>query len=129
MVINGQSSFEHVTFAGTVYIHTSSTPTFINCNLEGTTYVLTEEQLEEISNNPEVHITGTLLIELTIDGTSHQFIEGMTWEDWVDSEYNTDGAIYISDGLVYSSDGIIGYDDINIYSSDLLLSQDYQVLH
>ena len=53
----------------------------------------------------------------------------MTWEDWVDSEYNTDGAIYISDGLVYSSDGIIGYDYINIYSSDLLLSQDYQVLH
>ena len=53
----------------------------------------------------------------------------MTWEDWVDSEYNTDGAIYISDGLVSSSAGIIRYDDINIYSSDLRLSQDHQVLH
>ena len=62
VVINGQSSFENVTFAGTVYIHTSSTPTFINCVLAGTTYVFTEEQLEEISNNSGVNITGNLLI-------------------------------------------------------------------
>ena len=28
------------------------------------------------------------LISFTIDGTQYQAEEGMTWEDWVNSEYN-----------------------------------------
>lgn len=31
------------------------------------------------------------LISFNIDSTSYQAEEGMTWGDWVDSEYNTDG--------------------------------------
>lgn len=36
------------------------------------------------------------LINFTIAGTSYQAEEGMTWEEWVNSSYNTDG-YYISD--------------------------------
>lgn len=31
------------------------------------------------------------LISFTIDGTEYQAEEGMTWGEWVESEYNTDG--------------------------------------
>ena len=31
------------------------------------------------------------LISFTIDGTSYQAEEGMTWAEWVDSDYNKDG--------------------------------------
>ena len=34
------------------------------------------------------------LISFTIDGTQYQAIEGMTWEQWVESEYNTDGYLF-----------------------------------
>ena len=34
---------------------------------------------------------GVTLITFTIDGTSYQAEEGMTWGEWVDSSYNTDG--------------------------------------
>lgn len=36
------------------------------------------------------------LISFTIDGTTYQAEEGMTWGEWVESDYNTDG--YIVDG-------------------------------
>lgn len=32
------------------------------------------------------------LISFTINGTEHQAVEGMTWAEWCDSEYNTVGA-------------------------------------
>ena len=32
---------------------------------------------------------GNKLITFTIDGTTYQAIDGMTWEEWVNSEYNT----------------------------------------
>lgn len=32
---------------------------------------------------------GATLISFTIDGTSYQAEEGMTWAQWVDSSYNT----------------------------------------
>ena len=39
----------------------------------------------------------TNLISFTIDGTSYQAEEGMTWVDWVASSYNT-GGFYIIEG-------------------------------
>lgn len=33
----------------------------------------------------------TKKINFTIDGTSYEANEGMTWEQWVNSSYNTDG--------------------------------------
>ena len=37
------------------------------------------------------------LIRFTIDGTTYLAEEGMTWGEWVDSEYNTDGFVYVAD--------------------------------
>lgn len=46
------------------------------------------------------------LITFTIDGNEYQAEEGMTWEEWVDSEYNTDGWYYkeYSDGYLVTSE-------------------------
>lgn len=48
----------------------------------------------------------TNLISFTIAGTSYQAEEGMTWEQWVNSSYNT-GGFYVIDGnnFVYFPDG------------------------
>ena len=32
---------------------------------------------------------GNKLITFTIDGTTYQAIDGMTWEQWINSKYNT----------------------------------------
>jgi hypothetical protein len=42
------------------------------------------------------------LISFTINGTSYQAEEGMTWDEWVESEYNTSN-------FVINSDNRIGY--------------------
>ena len=40
------------------------------------------------------------MISFTIAGTSYQAEEGMTWEQWVNSSYNT-GGFYVIDGSTY----------------------------
>ena len=42
-------------------------------------------------------LTSITLITFTIAGTSYQAEEGMTWEQWVNSSYNTDGFICLTD--------------------------------
>lgn len=37
----------------------------------------------------KIPIIESVIISFTIDGTSYQAEEGMTWEQWVDSSYNT----------------------------------------
>ncbi len=45
-------------------------------------------------------VESVTLITFTINGITHQAIEGMTWGDWVDSEYNTIQAVdEKSDGI------------------------------
>jgi hypothetical protein len=46
------------------------------------------------------------LITFTVDGVEYQAEETMTWEEWVNSEYNTDG-FYISNNLTYKGDKFI----------------------
>lgn len=54
----------------------------------------------EFSTRP---IGGATLISFTIDPKAYQAEEGMTWAEWVESEYNTDG--YINSGYrILSSD-------------------------
>lgn len=69
------------------------------------------------------------LITFTISGTSYQAIDGMAWDEWIDSQYNTDG-YYISlervcdktskyvtyDGTAFSNHIII--EGANYYLSD-----------
>jgi hypothetical protein len=59
------------------------------------------------------------LITFTIDGSEYQAEEGMTWADWVNSEYNTDG-YYIGDyDNIYSKDNLFVLEFI--HSSDIIL--------
>ena len=44
------------------------------------------------------------LISFTINGTSYQADEGMTWAEWCESAYNN-GGWFISGTMVCSSDG------------------------
>lgn len=50
-------------------------------------------QDSEASNIVEYTVGGSSanLISFTIDGTAYQAEDGMTWEQWVESSYNTDG--------------------------------------
>lgn len=48
---------------------------------------------------------GASLITFTIKGTQYQAEEGMTWENWINSEYNVDN--YTSDSeYVFTPNGI-----------------------
>lgn len=48
------------------------------------------------------------LIEFTIDDTSYQAEQGMTWQQWVDSSYNTsNGRYFIQDGYLNWTGGSI----------------------
>ena len=49
------------------------------------------------------------LITFTIDGTEYQAEEGMTWADWVDSDYNTVGAT-LENNTVYINGQMIKRD-------------------
>ena len=59
-------------------------------------------------------------ISFTIEGASYQAEEGMTWAEWCESDYNTDGYsstdryIYTSDGFwtVTSGSGFVGGTDL-----------------
>ena len=46
--------------------------------------------------------TGPTLIAFTIDGHTLYAEEGMTWEEWAESEYNTTNLLYSSEGCLYT---------------------------
>lgn len=48
-----------------------------------------ESQLGDINAALDYIINGPKLITFTIDSVEYQAEEGMTWQDWVNSEYNT----------------------------------------
>ena len=57
----------------------------------------------------------------TVNGTVYQFEEGMTWEDWCDSSYNTDG--YYCAGMLGSRPvcNPLGM-EINAFSDDFIIN-------
>ena len=46
---------------------------------------------------------GVELIDFTIDGVSYQAIDGMTWAEWCDSEYNIDNTYYYDNYYINST--------------------------
>lgn len=60
---------------------------------------------------------GNKLITFTINGITYQAINGMTWEEWTNSEYNTrsfsslDGRVYYKDPMniyvAYQDDSLV----------------------
>jgi len=60
------------------------------------------------------------LISFTIDGTTYQAEEGMTWTEWVNSTYNTDGDYVVEGDSVKSSD--LHYSVIDVAPSDVIVA-------
>jgi len=54
---------------------------------------------KELSKTPKES-----LISFTIDGTSYQGVEGMTWEEWVNSEYNISNYVIGDNNYIVSAD-------------------------
>lgn len=55
------------------------------------------EEINGVKFNPNV--TSVSLIEFTVEGTPYQAEEGMTWQEFVDSNYN-DGHVTINKSYV-----------------------------
>lgn len=75
---------------------------------------------------------GASLITFTIDGTTYQAEEGMTWGEWVDSSYNNGVYVLDSGGLYIelASDTFftVGYNDAFIKSTDVIENKDYVLI-
>ena len=65
---------------------------------------------------------GGNIITFAIDGIEYQAEEGMTWGEWIESEYNTDGW-YINNYnfiLSDSNEQVYGVNDDLIYQTDTI---------
>ena len=90
-----------------------------------------ETALDNIITIQESLIGGGIsLISFTIDGTEYQAEEGMTWGEWIESEYNTDSWVLyeafdhyvIFDGKYFVYDNLLG----EIHSShEIVANHDY----
>lgn len=63
------------------------------------------------------------LINFTIGGTEFQAEDGMTWGEWIESEYNTDGWTVYSDEGQYTD--IIFKDEGGAYGMIMVIYSDY----
>ena len=67
------------------------------------------------------------MINFTIDGTSYQAEEGMTWAEWVVSPYNNDGAHVLTEyGWIGHVDSIFGVSGGLEESADDVITDGYQ---
>ena len=82
------------------------------------------------ANGTKQDATAPTLISFTIDGTTYQAEEGMTWEQWLDSNYNTQNySTMVLDGvqtvLIEAGSSIDGYgvsyNDIFVPISDEII--------
>ena len=60
---------------------------------------------------------GIKLITFTIDGVTYQAEPGMTWEEWVNSKYNTIGAYIFQKGVYVKRDSAYPHIDTSPYGS------------
>ena len=75
-------------------------------------------------------VGGGKLITFTIDGTTYQAEEGMTWEEWVNSEYNIDMTFGIDEFLgdsITTGASYVGTKTDYVRPSDLIIAN-YQYL-
>lgn len=89
----------------------------------------TDDRVEKfvvISNTETVLVLnadGTVAeITFTIDGTEYKALEGMTWGEWLESEYNT-GGFYVSSHV--TSNGDSGYTITNVSLHAVMLNYEY----
>ena len=63
----------------------------------------------------------------SIAGTYYPAEEGMTWEEWCDSEYNTDGLFYSFADVVTSVGAKVQYNSTNVLPTDTIISTAYTI--
>ena len=68
------------------------------------------------------YLNKVILISFTIAGTSYQAEEGMTWNDWVASIYNTDGFAINDLTVVMSDASIVAYNNSNVIPTIAIIS-------
>lgn len=73
----------------------------------------------EVKFNPNA--ASANLIEFTVDGISYQAEEGMTWQDFVDSNYN-DGYVVINRGYVNCGGARIDNEGSYVLASDVIVN-------
>ena len=61
------------------------------------------------------------------DSSTYQAEDGMTWDDWVNSAYNTDGYYIDNYGYIITSAGTEEVSDV--VSSDTILANSYYGLY
>lgn len=67
--------------------------------------------------------SGGNIITFTIDGTAYQAEEGMTWGEWVDSEYNVNGRFFLDfdDSIMdHNTNWWIGTVEYYVFISDII---------
>lgn len=69
----------------------------------------TTEIVKEVLNGVTVYEKKASTISFTIQGTTYQAEEGMTWQQWVDSAYNTNNYYVQDNHIARSPIGIVGY--------------------
>ena len=82
----------------------------ITVNYTSVTSDLVDEMIATKSSTSNV-VKGyneSSVISFTIDGTTYNAYEGMTWGQWADSEYNTDGIFVNSDDIVFKGTMAVG---------------------
>lgn len=66
---------------------------------------------------------GATLINFTINGTSYQAEQGMTWQQWVDSSYNTGGFTVLGTAIRNGTDYLYTSSNMQlVYTSDTVIS-------
>ena len=73
------------------------------------------------------------LISFTIEGTTYQAVDGMTWDEWVYSEYNTggfylygesyEGSIIINGEEGMDQDGVLRYKRVQLDTMDINVAE------
>lgn len=86
-----------------------------------------EALLTWLKANATKQTTTQTLITFTIGSTTYQAEDGMTWAEWVNSEYNTGGYHMEGNSIYTNYNSIIYYQpyqaaNITVYSSDIILA-------
>ena len=70
-------------------------------------------QLDELDSWLENQVNGVekgaKIISFTINSTTYQAEEGMTWRQWIESKYNTIGTITIGESRISNGGDVLGY--------------------
>ena len=104
----------------------SDIPTKVSA-LENDAGYLTERQVRKMIDNAIGGGEPAVIISFSIESYQFQAEEGMTWREWVDSEYNSDGACVYNAGtdsirfVEYSLD-VLSPSNTPVKGSDAIIS-------